>query len=287
MRLFQRLFLVLLVLFFCSSSVFAEPTAFQVHVTRTLNRKFASPMELVAIQLSCSVDGDVAGLIIIEQFPVGSKFVNSTSDPPADGVKLDEVNGEVKWLFMNSQRVSSSIIINYTVELPATSENVYTFRGSWKAINENAIASDSTPTTEISVVNTPVMISCEVASSRVRVGEEVVVSGSISPPDDNVTVFLNYTNPDASVIQRKVTTLADGSFRCALKVDVKGLWSVIASWSRREGGEAVSSIVYFTVEPSADSTSWTIIVTIVALIMAVAAVLLLILLILRRRSRKR
>jgi hypothetical protein len=80
--------------------------------------------------------------------------VNSKSCPPADGVKLDEQNGEVKWLFISAQQVSDTIIINYTIELPADKVDTYTFKGSWKATDGNTIESGSTPVTEIQTVKT-------------------------------------------------------------------------------------------------------------------------------------
>jgi len=92
-------------------------------------------------------------------------------------------------------------------------------------------------------------ITCSVSKTNMTLGEELTVSGSISPFHADVTVTLIYTMPDGSTIDRTVITASDGSFRDTYTPDAGGLWSVEASWAGdwdHKGAKSPSA--FFSVE---------------------------------------
>jgi hypothetical protein len=100
-------------------------------------------------------------------------------------------------------------------------------------------------------------ISCEVQPLDTEVGEDVEVSGLISPALLNIPVTLTYGKPDGLKFNRTITTGLDGKFSDTYTVDAAGLWKITASW---EGNEyyigAVSTPAFLTVEEKAAANPW-------------------------------
>jgi hypothetical protein len=61
-------------------------------------------------------------------------------------------------------------------------------------------------------------------------GNNLTVSGFISPAVSGVIVTLTYTKPDATTLTRTVTSGTDGAFRDNYTPSVVGRWSAKASW---------------------------------------------------------
>jgi hypothetical protein len=256
----------LTLLFLFAEPAFTETSSIEVNPSRHLD-EVTSPESFVTVQLNSSLTGDISGLIITERIPSEFKFINSSSTPPASAAKYNQTASEVKWLFISLQQ-TSEIAIKYTVEVPiSVSENTYTFEGYWNAVSAETEASGVSPTSEIHVSVSPTSepqvdierasstISCNVSQSTIQVGEDVTVSGTISPIHANVRVTLNYTKPDTSIIVKTVTTSLEGYFQDTIKVDSEGTWSVIAGWEGDEDTKgAESSTVFFSVENSTGST---------------------------------
>jgi hypothetical protein len=78
--------------------------------------------------------------------------------------------------------------------------------------------------------STPTAISCTVSSTTVTLGDDLVVSGSISPTVSGVTVTLTYSKPDATNLVRTIVSEIDGSFQDIYTPDVTGSWKVKANW---------------------------------------------------------
>jgi hypothetical protein len=78
--------------------------------------------------------------------------------------------------------------------------------------------------------STPTAINCSVSPTSVTLGNNLTVSGFISPVVSGVTVTLTYTKPDATTLTRTVTSGTDGSFTDVYTPNVVGSWSVKASW---------------------------------------------------------
>ncbi len=290
--------LCLTLLFLFVNSAFTQASSIEIATSRNLD-EVASPESFVTVQLTCSLTGTISGLIITEQIPSEFKFASSSSTPPASAAKYNATASEVKWLFMSFQQ-ANSIVINYTVEIPiSVSEDTYTFEGYWKAVSTETEASGVSPTSEIQVSTSPPSeppaevergsstISCSVSPSTINVGENVTVSGTISPAHANVAVTLSYTKPDASTLERTVTTSLEGTFQDIIQLDREGSWSVTASWEGDEDTNgAISSTVSFSAENFAteeNSVSPTIPIYIIAIVSLVIVVAVIIVIILARR----
>jgi hypothetical protein len=95
---------------------------------------------------------------------------------------------------------------------------------------------------------TPTSISCFVASARIQLGENIMITGSLSPTIENVSVALTFIKPDNSTITQNVT-LIQGEYAYAFKPDSSGSWHVKASWPGNIDYEgANSTLVAFEVE---------------------------------------
>jgi hypothetical protein len=103
----------------------------------------------------------------------------------------------------------------------------------------------------ITVEKLSVTITCTVPPDDVEIGNDVSVSGSITPAIPDITVTLQYTTPNASTMTHTVITSSDGSFADTFRLDAVGGWSVGALW---EGDaiydEAISTFVAITVTES-------------------------------------
>lgn len=94
----------------------------------------------------------------------------------------------------------------------------------------------------------PSSISCEVSSNYISIGEQVEVSGSISPAHAKVEVKIVYTKPDGYIVTRKVLTDDTGRYSDRLQPDLIGTWSAQASWDGDSDHKAATSgKVYFSV----------------------------------------
>ena len=84
-------------------------------------------------------------------------------------------------------------------------------------------------------------LTCSVSPREIIEGGTVKVSGSISPALSGKGVTLTYIRPDGSKLTRTIMTGMDGSFSDSLQPDVRGLWSVYASWEGDADHEGASS----------------------------------------------
>lgn len=78
--------------------------------------------------------------------------------------------------------------------------------------------------------SSPSSISCNISSSTLSLGDEITVSGSISPIVSGVTVTLTYTNPNSTTLTRTTISQSDGSYQDVYAPDLIGSWSVKSSW---------------------------------------------------------
>ncbi|MFQ6075252.1 MAG: COG1361 S-layer family protein [Candidatus Bathyarchaeia archaeon] len=114
---------------------------------------------------------------------------------------------------------SHDIALNYFVK----SESGY-LKGESKTITIN-----------LRVSKTPTTMTCSVSPERIERDETVDVSGSIDPPQENVTVTLLYKRENGSEISRTVRTAADGAYKDSYQTDSEGVWTVNASWVGDKG----------------------------------------------------
>jgi len=103
-------------------------------------------------------------------------------------------------------------------------------------------------TIQLSRLQAVTSISCNASLISISVGEEVTISGSISPAVSGARVNITYMKPNGATFTRTTTTGSDGSYSDAYTPIEVGSWSVKASW---EGDldytGAESEIISFTV----------------------------------------
>ena len=104
-------------------------------------------------------------------------------------------------------------------------------------------SAEAPPATKISTT-----ISCSTSLSEVAIDSSITVKGSIIPAVSGETVKLTYTKPDASTLNRTVTTAANGSYSDSYRADAVGPCSVSASWEGDSTHYGASSLsITFTV----------------------------------------
>jgi hypothetical protein len=97
----------------------------------------------------------------------------------------------------------------------------------------------------------PTSITCEVSKPKIVLGEEMPVSGSISPPIEGAEVTLTFTRPDNSTVTANIPATVGGIYNGTYVPDTIGFWTVQAFWAgdaEHMGGE--SPIILFSVGES-------------------------------------
>jgi Tol biopolymer transport system component len=91
-------------------------------------------------------------------------------------------------------------------------------------------------------------LSCVAGESRVTLGEELTVSGTLRPPVGGAEVALRYTGPDGATLLSVAITSEDGGYADSMTPQRAGAWRVEASWEGDPGHEAsVSEAAVFNV----------------------------------------
>ena len=99
-------------------------------------------------------------------------------------------------------------------------------------------------------------ISCNVYPESISFGEEVTITGQISPPVGGADVKIIITAPDASKRTVMGKTDSEGTFKITFTPDDVGIWEVSASWEGNAEYEgAVSPEISFTVVKASTSIS--------------------------------
>ncbi len=88
------------------------------------------------------------------------------------------------------------------------------------------------------MVKNPTTISINLSNSTIYYGENITVTGLISP--SGATATLNYTVDDV-VVSKVVSTNSSGFFNDVYMPNQTGLWTVLASWSGNGSYFAASS----------------------------------------------
>jgi hypothetical protein len=91
-------------------------------------------------------------------------------------------------------------------------------------------------------------ISCFVSPEKTRLGENIIITGSTSPPLEDVNVTVTFTKPDSSTLIQ-TAPLVQGEYVYTYMPDSSGSWHIKASWLGNDNYEgANSSTRTFTVE---------------------------------------
>lgn len=94
-------------------------------------------------------------------------------------------------------------------------------------------------------------ISTDMSSNQILHGENLTVSGEISPSKIGAPITLTYQMPNGSLLTRNVTSTDIGAFNFTFRPDVIGSWSVKASWEGdlTHNGASSQTTSFTVVEP--------------------------------------
>jgi len=168
---------------------------------------------------------------------------------------------------------------SYTVSVTSGADGSYSHRftpdraGVWSVFASSGKAVSSTVT--FNVTERVESITCIVSSSAVTEGENVLLSGKITP-SRSTSVTLKIVRPDGTWYTVNLVTGADGSYSHGLNPDRVGVWSASATV-----GSTVSPTVNFEVKGKA--TTWILTLVLVVILAGAAVVPAVVLLVKRTR----
>jgi hypothetical protein len=198
--------------------------------------------------------------------------VTDTSNNPIEGATVSAGNGDATTDKDGYYEITSGLPTGtYTVNVdadgyePASKTGVVVTAGSVRANidfqlqktpasksgrisgtvtgEENPIASKQTST-----------ITCNVATTSIKVGESVAVSGAVTPALGGTSVNLLY-KLGLTEVTRQVTAGADGKYSDSYSPGTTGSWTVTASWlGNTQYSGSASQAAAFTVSQAAPTT---------------------------------
>jgi hypothetical protein len=99
-----------------------------------------------------------------------------------------------------------------------------------------------------------VNLSCLVMPESIKYGEEIEVTGTISPSKDTQKVTMNFIRPKRDIVKKTTTTETNGSYHLTYKPDAVGFWKVFTSYlGDAEHSRAESDETRFKVEKKSSS----------------------------------
>ena len=114
-----------------------------------------------------------------------------------------------------------ALLVEYSVGVPASVFNETQYvEGVPQSLVASIVISKTAST--ITITGTP---------TTVGVGEAIRISGAIQPAVENVTIVLNYTNPQGYSFNHTIKTKRDGSYSESYRLELEGTWTVNASWT--------------------------------------------------------
>jgi hypothetical protein len=115
---------------------------------------------------------------------------------------------------------------------------------SWQGDIDHYVSSH----VSFTVLKATTSISCLVSSEKIRLGEEIMITGSMSPTFEDLNVTLTFTKPDNSTITQ-TAALIRGEYVYTYEPDSSGSWYIKASWVGNDNYEGANSTSHvFAVE---------------------------------------
>ncbi len=139
------------------------------------------------------------------------------------------------------------------------------------------------------IIPLPTTTHIRLSKIKMRVGDKLIVSGSIDQPIGGALIEVTYENPFGEKVLRAVTTAEDGSFSSEFTPNVVGEWTVFADWlggSAFAGGKLTASRPSIFIVEERPTIQMILIRTLPILIIVVAVIIGLAYLALHRRVRK-
>jgi len=157
--------------------------------------------------------------------------------------------------------------------------------GSWAVIvnwagNETCFGASS-GYRNFTVERTPMSITCNITKESITIGEDIIVTGSVYPILENLTVILVFTMPNGSTIEQHAYTNSNGTFTAIFKPDSIGSWHV----QTKLEGDDLRREAYSELKPFQVNDTWInqYKIYIMGAVVAVVAVLVIVFFV-RRRS---
>lgn len=99
---------------------------------------------------------------------------------------------------------------------------------SWEGDTYHIGATSNTCSFFVELLSTELSIS--LTDEMISLGESITINGELMPKISNRSIFITYTRPDNSIIQRTVKTSSQSSFNDTIISNMSGIWNVVASW---------------------------------------------------------
>jgi hypothetical protein len=176
----------------------------------------------------------------------------------------------------------STVQIRATAPTPTSDEQYIwsgwsgTGSGSYSGTDKPATITMNGPITQTAEwekkLPEPTVIEINLSSEKITVDNDLTVSGDITPPHETI-ITLTYKRPDGSMINKTVTSSADGEFSHTYTLNAEGLWSVMASCPEdADYYGSKSETEEFRVEPK--ESIWPMLEVIIAAVALVVSVII-------------
>jgi len=187
----------------------------------------------------------ISCFVSLEKIQLGENIVITGSISPT----LDNVSVTLTFTKPDNSTLTQTVTLvqgNYSYTFKPDSSGSWRVKAGWPGNNIYEGANSSL--TSFTVSKTTTSISCSVSSEKIQLGENIVITGSISPTIESASVTLTFTKPDNSTLAQ-TATLVQGNYSSTFKPDSSGSWRVKASWPGNNIYEgANSTLKAFTVE---------------------------------------
>ena len=147
-----------------------------------------------------------------------------------------------------TRNVTSTVLGEFKDVFTPNIVGVWSVRASWKGDLDHEGAESSN--VSFIVLKAKSCLSLSVSRENLTRGEEVTISGFISPPFAHITVMLTFEGPNGKTFTKTVLTDIKGSFNYTFVPEDVGRWNVHASWPGNESYKgSLSPSLSFTVKP--------------------------------------
>jgi methionine-rich copper-binding protein CopC len=117
----------------------------------------------------------------------------------------------------------------YSYSAPVNQAGTYRLRATWPGDQLRNGATSSTLTLQVNKRSSS--LSLQATPGNVTVGNNVTVTGTLTPTIASASITLTYTSENGTVTTKSATTFTNGSFRDVFSPQFDGDWTVRASWA--------------------------------------------------------
>ncbi len=164
---------------------------------------------------------------------------------------------------LNRNITSTSLGEFEDVFVPEIAGN-WTVKAIWSGDSDHRGA--ESPEIPFTVLRAKSSLTLSISRENLSKGEQIMITGLISPPLARVTITLTLKSPSNITFNVSCLTDIKGSFSYTFAPNETGKWSILASWSGNENFEGnLSPLISFTVEEKAVLELYVVAITIIAI----------------------